>query len=156
MTPAIEAMIRQLLLVAVLMTISIAHGQSADLGIFTGHADVGDVAKPGSIAFSPATGEYEIAGGGANMWSTADAFHFLWKQMSGDCMLTADVRILGTEGNPHRKACLLIRQSLTADSAYVDVALHGNGLTALQYRDAAGAVTHTIHSNISAPEAIAP
>ena len=30
-------------------------------------------------------------------------------------------------GDPHRKACLLIRQSLSPDSAYVDVAVHGSG-----------------------------
>ena len=32
----------------------------------------------------------------------------------------------------------MIRQSLDADSAYVDVALHGDGLTSLQFRDAQG------------------
>ena len=46
----------------------------------------------------------------------------------------------------------MIRQSLDADSAYADVALHGDGLTSLQYRDTKGATTHEIQSNISAPE----
>ena len=32
----------------------------------------------------------------------------------------------------------MIRQGLDADSAYVDVALHGDGLTSLQFRDAKG------------------
>jgi TolB protein len=121
------------------------------LGIFSRQADIGVVAKPGSVNFDPATGEYLIAGGGANIWFTNDAFHFVWKKMSGDFMLTADIKFVGTGGNPHRKACLLVRQSLDANSAYADVAVHGVGLTALQYREMQGDTTHEIQSDISAP-----
>jgi hypothetical protein len=35
----------------------------------------------------------------------------------------------------------MIRQSLDADSVYADVALHGSGLTSLQFRDEKGNVT---------------
>ncbi len=65
--------------------------------------------------------------------------------------LTADIAFPQAGGNEHRKAVLMIRQSLDADSPYADVALHGDGLTSLQYRDARGATTHEIQSNISAP-----
>ncbi len=120
-------------------------------GIFSGHADIGSVLKPGLAAFDPAKGEYLLAGGGENMWFTNDAFHFAWKKMSGDFTLTASIRFLGTNGNPHRKACLLVRQSLDTGSAYADVAVHGSGLTSLQYRETDGATTHEIQSNVSAP-----
>jgi Tol biopolymer transport system component len=46
----------------------------------------------------------------------------------------------------------MVRQSLDADSAYVDVALHGSGLTSLQYREEKGAATHEIQENVSAPK----
>jgi hypothetical protein len=36
----------------------------------------------------------------------------------------------------------------------VDVAVHGVGLTSLQFRDAAGANTHEVESNISAPKTV--
>jgi dipeptidyl aminopeptidase/acylaminoacyl peptidase len=85
------------------------------------------------------------------MWSTADAFQFAWKKMSGDVEITADVRFLNLSGNEHKKAVLILRQSLDADSIYVDAALHGNGLTSLQYRDEKGGATHEVQSNISAP-----
>lgn len=85
------------------------------------------------------------------MWLASDAFQFAWKQVSGDIALTANIAFLQTGGNPHRKAVLMIRQSLDADSPYADVALHGEGLTALQYRDSKGSTTHEIQSNISAP-----
>jgi TolB protein len=121
------------------------------LGIFSKQADIGSVAKPGSVSFDSAKGEYLIAGGGENMWFTNDAFHFVWEKMSGDFTLTADIRWIGTNGNPHRKACLLVRQSLDANSAYADVAVHGSGLTALQYRETTGDTTHEVQSDISAP-----
>ncbi len=143
--------IHLLIFSCLLMNTSFMRAQSSNLGIFSSHADIGKVLKPGSAAYDPARGEYRIAGGGANMWFTNDAFHFVWKEMSGDFTLTADVRWPGTNGNPHRKACLVIRQSLQPGSVYADVALHGSGLTALQYRDTPDGPTHEIQSNISDP-----
>jgi TolB protein len=124
---------------------------ATNLGIFSDQADVGNTAISGSVNFDPARGDYLITGGGANMWSTNDAFHFVWVKMSGDLSLAADIKFADTNGNPHRKACLIIRQSLTPDSAYADVAVHGVGLTALQYRETAGDTTHEIQSDISGP-----
>ncbi|HUA38347.1 MAG TPA: hypothetical protein VMA35_08095 [Candidatus Sulfopaludibacter sp.] len=124
---------------------------TANPGIFSGQTDIGNVARPGSASFNPTNGEYLIAGGGGNMWLTNDAFHFVWVKMSGDLGLAADIKFQGTGGNPHRKACLIIRQSLEPDSAYADVAVHGVGLTALQYRETAGEVTREIQSDISGP-----
>ena len=45
----------------------------------------------------------------------------------------------------------MIRQSLDADSAYVDVALHGDGLTSLQFRETKGAATHEVQANVVKP-----
>ena len=115
------------------------HAQS--IGVFTTNTDVGSPSHAGSVQFDAARKTYTVTGGGANMWATNDAFQFVWKKVSGDVSLAADIKILGTEGDAHRKACLMIRQSLDKDSAYADAAFHGNGLTELQYRDAKGAVT---------------
>jgi Tol biopolymer transport system component len=134
------------------MSAKLALGDSTnDLGIFSDQGDIGSVAKPGSVNFDPANGEYLIAGGGENMWFTNDAFHFVWVKMSGDLTLAADIKFQGTGGNLHRKACLIIRQSLDPDSAYVDVALHGVGLTALQYRESTGDTTREVQSDVSGP-----
>lgn len=90
------------------------------------------------------------------MWSTADAFHFLWKKTSGDVALTADMAFPNSTGspNPHRKAVLVFRQTLDADGVYADAALHGSGLTALQYRRDRGATTQDIELSIEAPQRI--
>jgi hypothetical protein len=92
---------------------------------------------------------YVISGGGENMWFTNDAFQVVWKRVSGDVTLKADIAFVGTGGNAHRKACLMIRQTLDPDSAYADAALHGDGLTSLQYRETKGDRTYEIQSNIS-------
>jgi TolB protein len=122
------------------------------VGLFENHTDVGTVLHPGSVAYDESKHVYTIAGSGENMWATADAFHFVWKKVSGDAAISADVSFAGTAGNAHRKAVLLIRQNLDADSAYADVALHGDGLTSLQSREEKGAATHEIQSNSAAPK----
>ena len=66
--------------------------------------------------------------------------------------LAADIAFVGAGGNPHRKACVIFRQSLDSDSAYADAALHGSGLACLQYREAGGARTQEIQSKVSAPK----
>jgi WD40 repeat protein len=142
---------RFLAIVVLFMSAKLASAASTELGTFSHQRDIGNVARAGTVNFDPAKGEYLVAGGGENMWFTNDAFHFVWKQASGDFTLTADVKFIGTGGNPHRKACLLVRQSLKPGSVYADVALHGSGLTALQYRDTPDSPTHEIQSIISAP-----
>jgi hypothetical protein len=119
------------------------------VGIFENHQDVGAVLHPGSAVFDPARQVYTLRGSGENMWSTHDAFHFAWKKMSGDVEITADISFTNLSGNPHKKAVLMFRQSLDADSPYVDLALHGNGLTALQYRDGKGFTTREVQSRIN-------
>ncbi len=122
------------------------------VGIFEGSKDVGTVRNAGSTRFDPASKTYTVAGSGKNMWLDTDAFQFAWKRVeSGDVSIAADIAFLGQGKDPHRKACLMIRQSLDADSAYVDVAIHGDGLTSLQFRDTPGALTHEVQANTTKP-----
>jgi len=126
------------------------------VGIFEAHGDVGNVgaAYKGSVEYDAEKGTYTVTGGGENMWFGSDAFHFVWKQISGDVTLTADIAFLGAGKNPHRKAVLMVRESLDADSVYADVAVHGEGLTSLQYRDEKGETTHEVQANVSAPKRV--
>jgi TolB protein len=138
------------LILSLFFVTTLCEAQTA-IGIFENHSDVGTVLHPGSASFDAAKRTYTLTGGGENMWSTADAFQFAWKKASGDLDLAADIRFLNSGGNEHKKAVLIFRQSLDADSVYADVALHGNGLTSLQYRDEKGGATHEVQSNISSP-----
>jgi TolB protein len=129
--------------------VNLCHAQS--VGIFAGHSDVGTVLHAVSATYDSSKSVYTLTGSGENMWSTADAFQFAWKKISGDVELSADISFLNSGGNEHKKAVLMLRQSLDPDSVYADVALHGNGLTSLQYRDEKGGTTHEVESTISAP-----
>src|SRR2546425_8029565 len=123
-------------------------------GIFEAHDDVGVTPKQGSVVYYSAAGEYRVTGGGANIWSTTDAFQFAWHRLSGDVTLTADVRFIGAGKVNHRKAVLMIRQGLDPGAAYADVALHGDGLTSLQFRPTAGAETEEVKAEGNAPRRI--
>ena len=118
-----------------------AAGDPAGTGVFSSNGDVGKVLKPGSVKFDSGKGTYLVAGSGENMWATADAFHFVWKKVSGDVALAANITWIGTSEKAHRKAALIIRQSLDPDSPYADAVLHGDGLTSLQYRETRGGPT---------------
>jgi Tol biopolymer transport system component len=122
------------------------------VGEFTEHADVGQVATPGSASF--ADGTYRLSASGANIWGSEDAFHYLWTQRSGDLHITADVAFEGTGGDPHRKAGLMIRQNLTPGSPYADVMVHGDGMVALQYREVQDGPTRQIVSAVSHPRRV--
>jgi Tol biopolymer transport system component len=142
------------LLAAGLLFAAAGLGAPAPVGSFADQADVGGPALAGSAQYDPAGQSYRVTGGGQNMWARTDAFHFVWQRASGDVSLAADVRWVGEGKEAHRKACLLIRQSLDADSAYADAALHGDGLTSLQYRETAGGLTYEIQSDVSRPSRI--
>ena len=122
-----------------------------NFGIFEGSTDIGAPSKKGTVQFDSNSKSYTVTGGGSNMWFTGDAFHFVWKKVSGDVSLAADIEIAASAGDPHRKGVLMVRQTLDGDSPYADAALHGDGLTSLQYREAKGARTYEIQANVKGP-----
>jgi TolB protein len=122
----------------------------AQPGIFEGSGDVGAVLHKGSVEYDAEAKSYKVTGSGENVWGTADGFFFVWKKISGDVSISADISFATKTGEEHKKAMLMFRQSLDADSAYADIAAHVAGLTSLQSRDAKGAATHEVQANVSA------
>ena len=109
------------------------------LGIFEGQSDVGTAVVPGSASFDAATGKYTITSAGYNIWYYRDEFRFLWKRMSGDVSLAADIAYPDPNGYGDRKAVLVVRQDLDDDSPQVVVAPHGAGMIQLAQRPTRGA-----------------
>ena len=93
---------------------------------------------PGSASFDAATKQYTINSAGYNIWYTRDEFRYLWKKMSGDVSLAADIAFPDTNGYGDRKAVLIIRQDLDDDSKEAFVALHGAGMISLAQRPEKG------------------
>lgn len=121
------------------------------LGVFRAQQDVGEVLHPGGAKYDAAAGTYTVTGSGGNMWFDKDQFHFVWKKVSGDQGISGDVSFAGTGGDPHRKAVLMMRQTLDTGSPEVDVAVHGSGLTSLQFRDEANGTVHEVETAANAP-----
>ena len=106
------------------------------IGIFQGQSDIGSALVPGSASFDPATRQYTIQSAGYNVWYTRDEFRYLWKKMSGDVSLAANIAYPDAAGYGDRKAVLVIRQDLEDDSKEAMVALHGAGMVHLAQRPA--------------------
>jgi Tol biopolymer transport system component len=131
-----------------------APAAAAPLGIFEGQSDVGTILHAGSAHYDAATGAYDLTGSGDNLWWAEDDFHYVWKKVTGDFSLAAQIQLPGTGGDPHRKAVLMVRQTLDGNSTAVDLAVHGDGLTSLQWRASAGDNMHEVQTNVQAPIAV--
>lgn len=118
--------------------------QNNSFGLFENSKDIGDVNHPGSAEYNSENKTYIVSGSGENMWFNEDAFHFIYKKISGDVSLAATIEWAGEGVHYHRKAGVIIRQNLDPDSPYADAITHGDGLTSLQYRDEKGGLTHQI------------
>jgi hypothetical protein len=107
---------------------------STPIGIFEGQSDVGSAVLPGSASYDATmntfmpTGSYTIHSAGYNIWYNRDEFRFLWKKLSGDVTLAADVNFPNPKGYDDRKAVIIIRQSLDDNSQEVLAGLHGSGM----------------------------
>ena len=137
------------LLLAVVLAAS-AFAQNGALGVFTSSGDVGAPAIKGSTEFKSSSGEYRLTGSGANIWGKQDQFQFVWREMAGNFTATATLRFLG-QGAEHRKAGIMVRQSLDTDATYADVVIHGNGMAGLQWRSRKGEDTNTFDLPIEGP-----
>ena len=104
------------------------------IGIFEGQSDIGSAVVPGSASYDAASKQYTINSAGYNVWYTRDEFRFLWKKMSGDVSLAADIAFPDPNGYGDRKAVLVIRQDLEDDSKEALVALHGLGMIHIAQR----------------------
>ena len=136
------------------LTVALLSGvaKAQTVGIFDTQADIGRVRKPGSAYYDPQLQGYLVAGSGQNMWTTRDDFHFVWKKMSGNFLLSTRIRFIGKGVDPHRKVGWSIRPTLDPGGPHVTAALHGDGMASLQYRRTTGGTTEEAKSlDSSAP-----
>jgi TolB protein len=138
---------------AVLMTMATTPAATQQaLGYFENSQDVGGPAIAGSSTYDAESQAYTMTGAGYNMWGTRDEFQFAWRRMKGDFIVRTHAQFLGQGVDPHRKMGWIVRSSLDADSPYVDVAVHGDGLTSLQFRRTKGGITEQIVSPVKAAD----
>ena len=105
------------------------------------HQDVGATGVAGSV--SATASSLTVAGGGADVWGTSDAFTFVAQPLNGDGEIVA--RITAVEYiEPWTKAGVMIRESLAPDSGHAFMLVSADRGDAFQRRPAAGGATlHT-------------
>jgi Tol biopolymer transport system component len=128
--------------------------QDGSVGIFDGHSDVGKVKHEGSTSYQPAGQTYELTGSGTNIWATHDEFQFAWKKIKGDFILRTHLAFIGKGTEQHRKIGLMIRSGLDSGAMHVSAAVHGDGLTSLQFRKTTGGATEEKRSTLTAADVI--
>src|ERR1700684_936882 len=79
------------------------------IGIFEGQSDIGSALVPGSASYDAGTGQYTINSAGYNVWYTRDEFRYLWKKMSGDVSLAANIMYPDAAGFGDRQGGLAVR-----------------------------------------------
>jgi Tol biopolymer transport system component len=106
------------------------------VGIFENHLDIGNPKKAGSAKYDESSQAYDISGAGSNIWFNRDEFHFIYKKIKGDFILTADFEFTGdtVASVGHRKIGWMIRQSVDEGSASANACKHIDGLVVLQWR----------------------
>lgn len=104
------------------------------------HADVGATGAAGNATYS--NGTYTVAGAGADVWGTADAFHYAYSTLSGDGSIVARVASIQNV-NAWTKAGVMMRNSLSASAAhgFMLVAASSSKGTPFQRRTADGGTT---------------
>lgn len=105
-------------------------------GIFDNSTDIGNPKIAGSASYDESTQAYSIKGGGSNIWFNRDEFHFLYKKIKGDFILTADFAFTGDTAGAvgHRKTGWMIRESTEEGAASANACKHIDGLVVLQWR----------------------
>src|SRR5487761_872280 len=86
-----------------LVLLSEVAGAQSTVGVFDSQTDVGRTAHPGYASYDPQRQEYLLAGSGQNMWNDRDDFHFVWKRMAGNFILSTRARFTGPGVDGHRK-----------------------------------------------------
>lgn len=125
----------------------------AQIGQFETALDIGEPKKKGSSAYDANRQTYTIKGGGSNIWFNHDEFHFLFKEVKGDFIATANFELVGNEnGNAHRKTGWMLRENTDHDAKSVNTCIHGDGLVVMQWRLMRGAYMRDPEEEIFFPK----
>ncbi len=112
-------------------------------------ADVGSVPLPGSASYSGGT--FSVTGSGADVWGTADQFHYAYHSMTGDGTIVARVATVQNVA-AWVKGGVMIRETLDAGSAHAFMLVSSAKGVAFQRRDATGGESvNTAGSMATAP-----
>jgi regulation of enolase protein 1 (concanavalin A-like superfamily) len=111
-------------------------------------ADIGAVPIAGSASYS--SGTFTITGSGADIWGTADAFHYVYEPLTGDGSIRA--RVVSVQNVASwSKAGVMIRETLDAGSKHAFVLVSASKGVAFQRREMTAGTSVSTSGSLSAP-----
>jgi len=124
--------------------------QAADEEVRTS-SDVGNTSPSGSTTLSESGEVFTIQASGADIWGTADAFHFAQRELTGDFTITARVTGL-VNTDPWAKAGVMIRETLNANSKNASMLVTPSYGVTFQWRTSeGGGSASTVTAGLAAP-----
>lgn len=103
-------------------------------------SDIGNVGFTGGAAFDVPSTTFSVKAAGNDIWGTADAFHYVYRAVTGDGLIAARVRSLANT-SASAKGGVMIRETLDAGAANAFVPVTPTKGTMFQRRTAAGAAS---------------
>ncbi|MES2518918.1 MAG: hypothetical protein V4585_12465 [Bacteroidota bacterium] len=125
---------RKCLFLFTFLLLVIAAKAQNTVGIFENHTDIGPILNNGNAVFDNSTRIYTLTGSGENIWFKKDELQFAYKKIKGDFIVTTQTTLIGKGTDPHRKSGWMIRTGTDTSAAMVCLTVHGDGLTAFQFR----------------------
>lgn len=112
--------------------------------------DIGSVGLAGSATY--ASGLFTVAGSGADIWGTADSYHFLYRPLTGLTEIVA--RLTGQQApNSLAKAGVMMREGnsgMVAGAGHVTLSVRQDGTVELIRRQALGGTTTVVATTAQA------
>ena len=113
-------------------------------------ADIGSVGQAGSATYL--NGTFTVKGSGADIWNTADAFHFVYQPWTGDGEIIVQVESVQNT-DVWAKAGVMIRETLNANSKHaMMVVTPGSGVSFQRRTSTGGSSVDTTTTGRTAPE----
>lgn len=98
--------------------------------------DVGSPSIAGSAGYTPKTGTFTVNGSGADIFGTppVDQFNYVYQPLAGDGNGTIIARVTSqTDTSSNAKSGVIIKQSTTAGSDYILIAVQPGGIVKVQW-----------------------
>jgi hypothetical protein len=111
------------------------------------NGDVGTPGIAGSASF--ADGVFTVNGSGADIWHTADAFHYAYQSLAGNGEIDARVTSIQNT-DPFAKAGLMLRETMAADAVHVTLNVLPDGTVEFLTRSTTGGETTYVNGSAEA------
>ena len=100
--------------------------------------DIGNYVSDGDATYNATTKTYKVSGSGDDIWNAADAFHYVYKKMTGAYEIEGDYVITAIAEATWTKAGLMVREGLGTSDANAFGLVRSNNDFAMAGRSAFG------------------